>query len=285
MSTFGQNGSVNDWIGTVGTMKRLHLLIGFSLFLLTGCSQIDSLLKKVPFIHKKIEVQDKGPTTQNPSPPKELTLESIFFNEIQSVAGKNIIQNPHNLLALVNKQFSLPGGYTPQDLTRPNVPFSFGNQEVDKSLLRREASKALEKMFANAQKNGIELLAVSGFRSYERQEVLFNAEVKRVGEEQAVQTVAIPGTSEHQTGLAMDISSQSVSLNLTETFGETKEGKWVRDNAHRFGFILRYPKGKETITGYQYEPWHFRFVGEKSALTIYEKKLTLEEYFNIVEKI
>ena len=97
--------------------------------------------------------------------------------------------------------------------------------------------------------------------------------------------VANPGFSEHQTGLAMDISSLSANRDLTEEFGETIEGKWLKENAHLFGFILRYPKGKESITGYQYEPWHFRYVGEKVAPIIFSKNLTLEEYFKKVEKI
>lgn len=83
----------------------------------------------------------------------------------------------------------------------------------------------------------------------------------------------------------MDISSQSNNLNLSESFEGTKEGKWLAENADRFGYILRYPKGKEAITGYEYEPWHFRYVGEKAAKIIFEKKLTLEEYFKVVEKI
>ena len=250
-------------------MNRLHILIGLIFFLVTGCSQ-DEI---------------KNQSSQKQASPNELTLETGFFNDIEEVAGKNVIQNPTNVLALVNKQYSLPEGYTPKDLRRPNIPFSFGNQSVDKSFLRKDAAHYLEKMFAEASNRGIELLGVSGFRSYQRQIELYDAEVERVGEEQAVQVVATPGSSEHQTGLAMDISSHSANLSLSETFGETKEGKWLANNAYRFGFILRYPKGKETLTGYQYEPWHFRFVGEKAAAIIYEKKLTLEEYFNIVEKI
>jgi D-alanyl-D-alanine carboxypeptidase len=97
--------------------------------------------------------------------------------------------------------------------------------------------------------------------------------------------VAIPGSSEHQSGLAMDIASKSTDLNLTEGFAETIEGKWLAENAHRFGFILRYPKGKEAITNYEYEPWHFRYVGEKAATVIYQHDWTLEEYFKEVKKI
>lgn len=215
----------------------------------------------------------------------EFTLEAEYFNEILEVDGKNVIQNPLNILALVNKQFSLPGDYQPVDLVRPNVSFSFGNQDVEKSYLRKEAAEKLEEMFNAAKLENIHLFAVSGYRSYNRQVEVFANAVARQGEEEAMKVVAVPGYSEHQTGLAMDISAPSVGYDLVEEFGQTAEGKWLRENAHRFGFILRYPKGKEHITGYSYEPWHFRYVGEKVAKIIYENDLTLEEYFDLVQKI
>lgn len=227
-----------------------------------------------------------GDSTQDQdSLPEGPTLEAIFFNDVKEVDGKQVIQNPLNVLALVNKMFALPESYNPTDLVKPNVSFSFGDQTIEKSLMRQEAAVALENMFAEAKTSGIELYAVSGYRSYERQRIIFDAEVKKSGEEKATQVVAVPGNSEHQSGLAMDISAKSANLSLTESFGETNEGKWLAANAHKYGFILRYPKGKETITGYQYEPWHFRYVGVDAAQTIFEKNITLEEYFDIVEKI
>ncbi|MEK3990847.1 MULTISPECIES: M15 family metallopeptidase [Robertmurraya] len=227
-----------------------------------------------------------GDSTQDQdSLPEGPTLEAIFFNDVKEVDGKQVIQNPLNVLALVNKMFALPESYNPTDLVKPNVSFSFGDQTIEKSLMRQEAAVALENMFAEAKTSGIELYAVSGYRSYERQRIIFDAEVKKSGEEKAMQVVAVPGNSEHQSGLAMDISAKSANLSLTESFGETNEGKWLAANAHKYGFILRYPKGKETITGYQYEPWHFRYVGVDAAQTIFEKNITLEEYFDIVEKI
>lgn len=276
----------------MGKMKRLHIPIVLSLILLTGCSQFDTYLKKLPFINEsdqngsqQIDEKKVDEQTNDQTIADELTLEAGYFNVIEQVAGKSVIQNPKNELALVNKQYALPEGYIPSDLKRPNVRFSFGEEELEKSYLREEAANALEKMFDQAKQEGIELNAVSGYRSYERQVALFAAEVSRVGEEQAVQAVAVPGNSEHQTGLAMDISSDSVNNELSEQFESSIEGKWLAENAHRFGYILRYPKGKENITGYQFEPWHFRYVGEKSATVIYEKNWTLEEFFNIVKKI
>ncbi len=288
-------------------MRKYLLSIAGITLLLSGCD-----FSKVPFANNNQKeettqadeqkdnepIADQGNNGQNDSTegtgestqdqenlPEGPTLEAIFFNDVKEVDGKQVIQNPLNVLALVNKMFALPESYNPTDLVKPNVSFSFGDQTIEKSLMRQEAAVALEKMFAEAKVSGIELYAVSGYRSYERQRIIFDAEVKKSGEEQAAQVVAVPGNSEHQSGLAMDISAKSANLSLTESFGETNEGKWLAANAHKYGFILRYPKGKETITGYQYEPWHFRYVGVDAAQTIFEKNITLEEYFEIVEKI
>ncbi|MCL6587100.1 MAG: D-alanyl-D-alanine carboxypeptidase family protein [Anoxybacillus sp.] len=232
---------------------------------------------------------NEQPSTEQPTPTppvdEELLLEAKYWNVIEVQNGKKIIMNPTNILALVNKEQSLPASYKPNDLVVPNVPFSFSETTVEKRYMRLEAARALEQLFAAAQKEGISLIAVSGYRSYDRQKELFDEEVKKNGKEKAIHAVAYPGQSEHQTGLAIDISSQSIKANLTAAFGETNEGKWVAAHAHEYGFIIRYPKGKEAITGYQYEPWHIRYVGQKAAKVIYEKNITLEEYFQIVKKV
>ncbi|APH04729.1 M15 family metallopeptidase [Bacillus weihaiensis] len=215
----------------------------------------------------------------------EFLLESEYFNRVQPVDNLNIIENPTNVLAMVNKDYSLPSTYKPEDLVIPNVEFSFGEAEVEKRYLREEAAHALEELFSLAKKDQIELFAVSGYRSYSRQQGIFNSEKEAKGEVEAMQAVALAGQSEHQTGLAMDVTSRSVNLEITEEFGQTEEGMWVEENAHLAGFIVRYPKGKEEITGYQYEPWHLRYVGKEKATTMFEHQLTLEEYFNRVKKI
>jgi zinc D-Ala-D-Ala carboxypeptidase len=285
-------------------MKKTLLLMVLPI-LLTGCAPIEPYLEKIPYLGEKLVGQDgqadqTNETGENTEPEENplneqseedgnaedgLTLEAAYFNVVQSTDGKNVIQNPQNTMSLVNKIFGLPGDYIPADLVRPNVPFSFGDAKLEKSLMRKEAAEALEKMFAGAKNDRIELVAVSGYRSYGRQETLFNAEVNKVGEEKALQAVARPGSSEHQTGLTMDISSKTNNFNLDEKFGSTKEGVWLAHNAHKYGFILRYPRGKESLTGYMFEPWHFRYVGIKAATEIYENDWTLEEYFENVKKI
>lgn len=281
--------------------KRTFILIACTIFFLSGCNQLYGWLDKVPFVNeaddhgsvdndRRVGKETESRSTEtdkeeNEEAASKPLLESQYFNEIKEVDGKSVIQNPLNILALVNKEFNLPSEYAPEDLTRPNIPFSFGDMDIEKSYLRKEAAKKIELLFDAAEREGIELFAVSGYRSYSRQTSVFDAKANQVGQAAAEVVVAIPGSSEHQTGLAMDISSRSVNLELIEEFGETKEGQWLANNAYKFGFILRYPEGKESITGYQYEPWHFRYVGIHAATVMFENQLTLEEYFNIVEKI
>ncbi|MCE5168572.1 M15 family metallopeptidase [Paenibacillus profundus] len=191
--------------------------------------------------------------------------------------GKAVVTNADSTMVVVNKQRYLPDGYEPSDLVEPNVKFSFA-EEHEKRHLRKEAADALESLFAQAEQDGITLNAVSGYRSYKRQKSLFNHYVDTQGEEYASRVSAIPGTSEHQTGLAIDVSSPSVNNVLEEEFGDSTEGKWLAEHAHEFGFIIRYPKDGEGITGYVYEPWHIRYVGKDAAEEIYKQGTTLEQF-------
>lgn len=160
-----------------------------------------------------------------------------------------------NGILVVNKTYSLPSTYSP---------------DVDS-----EASAALMEMFQAAKADGITLEVVSGYRSYERQNTLYNNYVARDGVKAADTYSARAGHSEHQTGLAFDLNS------LEESFGETKEGIWLREHCWEYGFIIRYPKGKEDITGYMYEPWHVRYLGKSTAKSVFESGLCLEEYLNV----
>ena len=141
--------------------------------------------------------------------------------------------------------------------------------------LNKKLILAYYRMKCCALKDGIKLKIISGFRSYEYQEKIYNIYVKEFGEERANTFSAKPGYSEHQTGLAIDICEDS------DKFIGTKEAKWLQENAYKFGFIIRYPKGKEEKTGYKYEPWHLRYVGKKHAKKIYCNNITLEEYLGL----
>lgn len=180
--------------------------------------------------------------------------------------------------SMMNKERALPSDYVPSDLVKLEVPTVLPNPEINQ--LRKVASDALTAFFEEAKKEGFTLKARSGYRSYATQDGLYRSNVAKNGQAYADKYSARPGHSEHQTGLAMDITSSSVNNQLSETFGETEEGLWVAQNAHRFGFIIRYPKGKEAITGYNYEPWHLRYVGPTLAGAIFQSTLTMEEYFD-----
>lgn len=188
------------------------------------------------------------------------------------------VTNPNDILTIVNKTYRLPRDYAPTDLTIPNIAFPFDGTD-DRKRMRKEAADKLEELFTAATQDGIELFGISGYRSYATQSQIFPSNVvRRNSFEAANKTSAFPGESEHQTGLAMDVSSRSAGFTLEESFGNTNEGIWVKDNAHKYGFIIRYPKGKENITGYTYEPWHLRYVGVQAATEIYSLNTTLEEY-------
>ncbi|UCZ54076.1 D-alanyl-D-alanine carboxypeptidase family protein [Bacillus shivajii] len=188
-----------------------------------------------------------------------------------------LVKDPDDILVLVNKENHLPAGYTPFDLMEPDVPFPF-DEDLPQKLMRAEAAEALELLFEATEKEGLHLFAQSGYRSYNRQREIFTWNANERGEEQANQYSARAGESEHQTGLAMDVTTHEVNFRLTTDFADTAEGQWIAENAANYGFIIRYPKGKEHITGYQYEPWHLRYVGKEVAKEIMENNLTLEEY-------
>ena len=190
-----------------------------------------------------------------------------------------LIKEPWKLDVVVNKENWLSKNYEHYDLIMPKVKFLDDTLESAK-FMRHEAGKALEKLFWHSRKAKIELLAVSGYRSFERQREIFKRNYKRDGEK-ASKYSARPGQSEHQTGLAMDVTCAEANFELTETFEHTKAYEWLTENMHNYGFILRYPKGKEKITGYIFEPWHLRYVGKALAKELYQNNLTLEEYIQM----
>ena len=177
------------------------------------------------------------------------------------------------LLFLVNRQYRISDAFTPDDLTEAQVPGQVRE-------MRAEAAAALEEMYAAClEETGCQLISVSGYRSYSKQEKLYRAKLQRVNgkKELAEEYVAPPGASEHHLGLAMDIGQQSKPT-LNEKFAETEGGIWARENCWRFGFILRYGEEWEDITGYKYEPWHFRYVGKDLAKEIHDAGVPFETW-------
>ncbi len=184
-------------------------------------------------------------------------------------------------LALVNRDYVLPADYEPDDLVRPDVKTTSGSA----ILMRAEAAQALEELFAAAKDEAdLTIYAVSGYRSYSTQAAIFERKIKNTGsKEKAQRLVAPPGASEHQLGLAMDLKA-TPDGNLSAAFAKTKQGQWVAENAHRFGFIIRYKEEWTDITGYSYEPWHIRYVGKEHAAIIYEMNIPLETYIEALRE-
>ncbi|TCI21924.1 D-alanyl-D-alanine carboxypeptidase family protein [Exiguobacterium sp. SL-9] len=180
-------------------------------------------------------------------------------------------------LILVNKQIALPAGYKPKDLVTANIDF-VDTATGERKMLRQEAARAIEKLMTGAKAANIELKGTSAFRSYDYQVQLFNNYVARDGKAQAMKYSAPPGHSEHQTGLAIDVSSASVGYQLTQSLEQTKEGKWLADNAHTYGFIVRYQRAYEAETGYMFEPWHLRYIGVEHATNVHKTNVPLERY-------
>lgn len=173
---------------------------------------------------------------------------------------------------LINQDHPLPEHFLPDSLTEAAIPFSAPPYDP-RRLLQKEAAQAAALLFKQAASQGIGLVGISGYRSYSRQKELYCNALQK-----GSTAVAPPGTSEHQSGLALDVSCAAIGLELENTFAETSEGKWLNKHAPLYGFILRYPKNKESITGYPWEPWHIRYVGRTLALYLSLTDLTLEEY-------
>ncbi|XKE95258.1 M15 family metallopeptidase [Metaplanococcus flavidus] len=207
---------------------------------------------------KEEEVEEELPVI--PEPDEEAVEEevkdaTVYPESIELPDEPTVIDG----ILLANKQNPLPSDYAPG--VNPDAQDAFGA------------------MRAEALKSNIDLTAFSTFRDFARQKELYEGYVAKDGQEKADRYSARPGFSEHQTGLAFDIGESGAEQHwAAASFGDTEAGKWVADNAHRFGFILRYPEGKEQLTGYMHESWHFRYVGKEAAKEIYDADITLEEY-------
>lgn len=218
-------------------------------------------------------------------------------------------------LLLMNKTATLGKDYVPASLTVLNCPVLESGRTYE---LESRAASALGEMLREMKTAGVtDIMVCSSYRSYQKQQSLYNHYVQlesstlsveayevlgydyikanytdqgktSLDHEDAIKVVlsysAYPGTSEHQTGLCVDFITEEMGGELTVAFESTQAFTWLSENAHKFGFILRYPKEKESVTGYTYEPWHYRFVGREAATDIHLASLTLEEYLNLINQ-
>lgn len=212
--------------------------------------------------------------------------ETVDSENVTGVSTNSVVASSENAfdkndwkLLLVNKQHPIPDGYEFE------LAVISGDKQCDARIL-----DPLNEMFEAAKEEDIYLVVCSPYRETSRQVWLFDRKMKGYinsgysyidAYKESSAVVTVPGTSEHEVGLSLDIISNTYSK-LDEKFGSTDAGKWLKNNAHKYGFILRYPKGKENITGIIYEPWHYRYVGIDAATVIYEKNITLEEFIESI---
>ena len=187
-----------------------------------------------------------------------------FYKDIKVI-------NKVDIDTLVNKNIRLEKEYIPDDLELLDIKYACKDK-----YLRKEAKIFFEKMAEDAKKDGLNIVATSTYRSYDYQEKLYNNYCLDKGVYYADMASARAGHSEHQTGLAVDVADSSLDY---DNFEDTKEFIWMNKNSYKYGFILRYPKAKFHITGFKYEPWHYRYVGTKLSYYLYKNKLTLDEYY------
>lgn len=210
---------------------------------ITGINAINNRVPGVYLINYEA-TDESGNTTK-------VTREVIVEERIVIKNGVTYVEG----VLVVNKKYSLPSNYG--------------------TGVSNEAYNQLKKLQDKAKESGLTIKLISGYRSYDYQKNLYSNYVKKHGEAIANTFSAKPGHSEHQTGLAFDVGA------IDDNYGKTKEGEWLAQNAHLYGFIIRYPKGKQSITGYKYEPWHIRYLGKDLATKVYQSGLCLEEYLNI----
>ena len=221
------------------------------------------------------ENQEEEAYTPEPEPQPQ-----TYTPSAERIPGEaDCFYDTESYLVCANKKHPLPDGYEPYDLAYPVV----NGNNLGKPM-RWDAAVALENMFIDAQKDGVYMTLLSAYRSAAYQAQLWNGYANQYGAATADTISSRPGYSDHQTGLAADIGSSTASGNdLSQSFFNTVEGQWLYKNAYKYGFIMRYPVGKDYITGYAYEPWHYRYVGVNEATSIYssDPDMSFEEYYGV----
>jgi D-alanyl-D-alanine carboxypeptidase len=222
---------------------------------------------KMDYIDRYISYKEKNPNLSDEQIIVDVNIgldNSFYTNTIDS-------PNKYTNIVLCNKFYYLGSDYEPKNLTLINSKYT-----SDKRYMEKDAAEAFEKMASDANKEGYTIRAISTYRSYDYQTQLYNRYAQKDGKEKADTYSARAGYSEHQTGLAVDVDNKQLTYT---NFGKAKEFNWMKENAYKYGFILRYTKEYEPITGYKDEPWHYRYVGIEIATYIQNHPMTYEEYY------
>lgn len=231
---------------------------------------IDDLISEKYFIDKNLERYINYKINNNKELNEIVSLVNVGRDN-EYYTNTKTTDTSKNELMLVNKYYYLDKTYEPQNIITIPIRYAYSDNKTSEEILEK-----YKEMFFDAEKEGIKLVISSSYRTYEDQEETYEYYKKIKGEENIDTYAARPGYSEHQTGLAFDI----LTIGITTTqFESTKEFKWLQENAYKYGFILRYPKDKEEITGYEYESWHYRYVGKEAAKIIHDENITFDEYY------
>ena len=228
--------------------------------------KLDNIDRKISYfkyknIDRYIDYKEKNPNLSN----KDIITRVNIGLDYPFYTNTKVSNHLNKIDILVNKYIYLPSEYIPDNL-----------EEIDNKLLVSDAKNSFIDLREDIKKENLNIRIISAYRSYSYQENLYNGYKDKDGEKEADTYSARPGFSEHQTGLVIDIDNTKLSY---EEFEKTKEYNWMINNSYKYGFILRYPKGKEDITGYNYESWHYRYVGKKIAKYIHDHDITLDEYY------
>lgn len=236
-------------------------------FLKEKYDNVTSYINALYFIPKNI---DRYVNYYNKN--KNMSYDNVILNvnmnlDYEFYTNINTLHDYLDVTTLVNKYNKLPDNYEIDDLVTLDKEYSSRGEKI-----REIAYKDLKVMFDKAREDGINLNVISGYRTSEKQNTLFNNSVKKNGIEHALMYSAKMGHSEHQLGLAIDINTTQ------ESFKNTNEYKWLKNNSYKYGFIERYKENKENITGFAYEPWHYRYIGIDNATKVFTENITYEEY-------
>ena len=277
-------------------LRERKLLLGLGAVLIIASSAVATYFTLRHFnpprttAQQPISQEQPAPTPKekdpdSPKTPAPAALITIALPNATPIPARIVNDaDDADIWKIVNKSraFANPR-YQPSDLRLVSVPTLPGRSQDERSL-RAVLMPDLEKLVAAAGSAGVTIYVGSGYRSYATQASLFASNVRQHGEAKANRFSSCPGHSEHQSGLAVDFGGIDRACWVEDCFERTAAGKWLAAHAHEYGFILRYPKGKEKITGYQYEPWHFRYVGRELAGALHQSGLTMEEAWSYIEK-
>lgn len=227
-------------------------------------------------------IADPDTTTGSTTAPSDTTAGDTTTSEPEDPAPPptGTIGDPEDPIVLVDPERSLPSDYRPAGLVTAPIEWAVID-DGERRLLRADVAEAAAELFAAAEAAGRPLSGVSGFRSFETQVQLFEQAERGESNPDEAAYVAPPGHSEHQTGLALDVVGADGVCVTEPCFAATPAGHWIAENAHRYGFLIRYPADKEEITGYGFEPWHLRHVGVELATELHEAGLTLDEHLRV----